>query len=138
MNLTKQTFGMRQFIFYSSFLIFFICNAGIFGQSEGKVGSTPLLTESEKIEYLIKSVEDLKGAKFYRNGTWYDSKAAADHLRMKLDKAGKRVKTAEDFIKYVGSCSSVSGKPYKIRFSDGTEVETRVYFTELLNKLDTN
>ena len=40
--------------------------------------------EKKKIEFLISSVENLKGAKFIRNGTEHDGKEAAEHLRMKL------------------------------------------------------
>src|SRR5262245_40990001 len=83
--------------------------------------------EAQKIQYLIHSIETLEGAHFIRNGTAYDAKAAADHLRLKLSKAGGRVKTAEDFIKYCASVSSVSGKPYQIRFADG-HAETSEHF----------
>ena len=37
------------------------------------------------------------------------------HLRLKLRAAGSRVSTAEDFIRYCATESSVSGKPYEIR-----------------------
>ena len=43
--------------------------------------------EKKKIEFLISSVENLKGAKFIRNGSEYDGKEAAKHLRMKLQNA---------------------------------------------------
>jgi hypothetical protein len=55
-------------------------------------------SESARIEHIISSVEKLSGAEFIRNGTEYDPKKAGEHLRMKLDKAGDRVKTAENFI----------------------------------------
>jgi hypothetical protein len=107
--------------------------------SQGQDGMTTIpagtLTEAGRIEYLIKSIESLNGAAFWRNGIWYDAKTAGSHLRMKLEKAGKRIGTAEDFIKYIGTGSSVSGKPYRIRFSDGSEIETSIFFTEKLNEL---
>jgi hypothetical protein len=84
--------------------------------------------EEAKIQYLISAIETLKGANFIRNGTMYDAGRAADHLRLKLKKAGDRVKTAEDFIRLCASKSSLSGEPYRIRFSDGTTVETEVFF----------
>lgn len=40
--------------------------------------------EEQRIEYLIRSVEQLSNAKFIRNGSSYDAQAAADHLRLKL------------------------------------------------------
>ncbi len=42
--------------------------------------------EKKKIEFLISSVENLKGAIFIRNGSEHDGKAAAEHLRLKLEK----------------------------------------------------
>ena len=88
--------------------------------------------EAAKIQHLIASVETLEGAKFIRNGREYDARSAANHLRLKLKNAGKHVKTAEDFIKYCGSKSSMSGEPYLIRFTDGTTVKTEVFFRKKL------
>jgi hypothetical protein len=94
------------------------------------------LTEKQKIEALIKSVEDLEDAKFYRNGALHDAKSAASHLRMKVDNAGGRVRTTLDFIEKIASKSSISGKNYKIIFADGSEVTTRAYFFQELKKLE--
>lgn len=95
----------------------------------------PVLTEAQKIEALIASVEHLRGAVFIRNGTEHDAAKAAGHLRRKLDYAGKRVKTAEQFIKYLATGSSMTGKPYRIRFADGQSVDSAVYFNEQLRRL---
>jgi hypothetical protein len=92
--------------------------------------------QDARIEHLISHVESLKGAVFIRNGTEYDTKAAGGHLRMKLDKAGDKVKTAEDFIDGLASKSSVSGKPYQIRKPDGTVVETKPYLYSKLKDYD--
>jgi hypothetical protein len=88
--------------------------------------------EGAKIQYLISSVEVLKGAKFIRNGKDYDAKRAGDHLRLKLKAAGDHIKTAEDFIRLCASRSSVSGEPYRIRFSDGVTIEAEVFFRNRL------
>src|SRR5947209_2194870 len=80
------------------------------------------MPEKEKIDLLIQSIESLRDAQLLRNGTAYDAKTAADHLRMKLGQAGDRIKTAQDFIRYIGSKSSVSGEPYKIRLADGSVI----------------
>lgn len=92
--------------------------------------------ESARIEHLISSVEKLSGSKFIRNGTEYDPKKAGSHLRMKLDKAGDKVKTAENFIDGIAAKSSTSGKPYQIRNSDGTLVTTSAYFYARLKEYD--
>ena len=80
--------------------------------------------EQQKIAYLIDSVATLKDATFIRNGTPYDAAHAADHMRLKLRFAGSRVKTAEDFITYCATGSSMSGIKYSIRFSDGRTVDS--------------
>ena len=88
--------------------------------------------EAAKIQHLIASVETLEGAQFLRNGSAYDAKAAADHLRLKLRTAGERVKTADDFIRLCGSQSSLSGEKYRIRLADGTIIEAEVFFRNRL------
>ena len=91
---------------------------------------TPL--ESRKIEYLIEAIGTLQNAQFIRNGTSYGAKAAADHLRLKLKNAGSRVATADDFIRFCASASSVSGTPYRIKFADGRVVTSEAYLRERL------
>lgn len=88
--------------------------------------------EEAQIRFLIAAVETLEGAQFIRNGRAHDARAAADHLRLKLANAGDRVKTAEDFIRLCASRSSISGKPYLIRFGDGTTVEAERFFRDRL------
>ena len=93
-------------------------------------------TEAEKIEALIRAVEDLKDAKFVRNGSEYDAKDAAAHLRRKWDAGKKQIKTARDFIRLAGTKSSTSGKPYRIRFRDGKEVESEKFLSGKLEELE--
>jgi len=90
--------------------------------------------EVKQIEYLIASVEKLDGASFVRNGTHYDGKQAGSHLRMKLKKAGNRVKNAEDFITLCASKSYLSGKPYLIVFADGKTVPAGEFFRKKLKE----
>lgn len=94
------------------------------------------ITEQQKIDMLIHNIEVMKDARFVRNGSDYDGPAAADHLRLKLRHAGDRIKTAQDFITYLASSSSFSGKPYLIRFNDGHEVESATYLRAMLAKME--
>ena len=96
----------------------------------------PPLSEQVKIQSLIASIEQLQGAVFIRNGSEYDAHKAADHLRLKLKYAGKRVQTADQFISNLATGSSMSGKPYKIRFSDGHTVDSAMYFREQLRRIE--
>jgi hypothetical protein len=50
--------------------------------------------------------------------------------------AGSRVKTAEDFIRYCGSESAVSGRPYEIRFPDGRVVRSADFLRQKLIDFD--
>jgi hypothetical protein len=93
-------------------------------------------SEAQKIEYLIRSVEQMSNAKFIRNGDAYDAKAAADHLRLKLRNAAGHCKTAEDFIRLCASKSSVSGKPYQIRFADGRVMTSEAFLRQKLKEFE--
>ena len=94
-------------------------------------------TEAAKqIELLLARIEILHNVVFIRNGKEYSANKAADHLRLKWKKAGRRVKTAEDFITLCGSRSSISGKPYKMRFADGRIENSAVILKELLNEIE--
>ncbi len=95
----------------------------------------PAMTEAQKIDALILHVEKLQDAVFIRNGTEHSCRDAADHMRTKRRNAGSRIKTASDFIELAASKSSVSGKPYLIRFSDGREVEAGTYLKGVLVQL---
>jgi hypothetical protein len=90
--------------------------------------------EQQRIDYLIDSLSNLKGAVFIRNGTEYDASKARGHLLQKLNYAGERVKTAEQFVQYCATESSMSHKPYQIRFADGHVVTTSEYFAEKLRE----
>jgi len=90
--------------------------------------------EKKKIEFLISSVENVKGVKFIRNGSEHDGKEAAMHLRMKLQTAGGYVQTVDDFIRLCASNSFITGKPYMIRYSDGKTIKSEEYFREKLKE----
>jgi len=93
-------------------------------------------SEKEKIEALIGIVHDLKDAKFIRNGSEYDGPAAADHMRTKWSAGSGSIKTAKDFIKLAATGSSVSGKPYLIRFKTGKEQSSADFLLAQLDRLE--
>jgi hypothetical protein len=94
------------------------------------------MTETQKIDALIHGVETLTGVQFIRNGSSYDGKAAAEHLRYKRDHAGSHCATANDFISNCASVSSMSGQPYQIRGADGKTVTSETYFRTELKRLE--
>jgi hypothetical protein len=86
-------------------LVFTLANAGT------------LLTEtaSAEINHLLDFVQS-SGCDFNRNGTWYDAGHARTHLQDKFAYAKSRsLATADQFIDKIGSRSSFSGKPYRVR-----------------------
>ena len=84
----------------------------------------PTPAATQEIEHLISHLKN-SGCEFQRNGSWYDSAKAADHLRGKYDYLLKKgwVLTSEDFIAPAASESSMSHKPYQVRCA-GKEAET--------------
>ena len=93
--------------------------------------------EKQKIEMLIKQVGDLKNAKFVRNGSTYEPATAVTFLRGKWNANKNEVKSARDFIDKVASMSGTSGKPYLIRFMDGSEIHSREFLLTALKKIET-
>lgn len=94
------------------------------------------LSETAKIQALISTVEKSNGLVFIRNGSVHQPAQAASHLRLKWKNAGKRVRTAEDFIRYCATGSSMSGKPYQIRFADGRVENSADYFHAQLRRIE--
>jgi hypothetical protein len=83
------------------------------------------LSPQTEILYLLGFVEQ-SGCQLYRNGTWYDSKKAQEHLRNKYNylAARNKISSAEDFIEKVASVSTLSGQPYMVRCADGIVAKT--------------
>ena len=101
---------------------------------------TPLfgreVKEQRRIDFLLHMVGSLDHSKFIRNGSEYDARAAEAHLRQKLDYGGERLKTAEQFIEYCATRSSLSGKAYQIRLADGNTVEAGPFLRGKLAEFD--
>ena len=93
------------------------------------------LSEAEKIDALIRSVENEKGSVFIRNDEEHTPKAAADHLRSKRRYAGRKITTARQFIDKLATGSSQTGKAYRIRLADGKEMTSAEFLNGKLAKL---
>ncbi len=91
-------------------------------------------TEEQKINHLIIYIGGLD-AVFIRNNTEHSAKEAMEHLKRKRQRAGKRVKTVDDFITLLASRSSISGNPYIIRFKNGKEFRCEMVLRLELKKL---
>ena len=98
---------------------------------------TKTLNEKQKIEWLIACIAKQEGS-FIRNGSEYTPSQAAEHLRMKWQKGGDKIKTAQDFIKHLASTSSVSGKPYQIQLKNGQRVNVGALLNAELKRISAN
>lgn len=107
---------------------------GITPALSGQSASPP--SEREKIEAIIQYVGAMNDTKFVRNGSAYDAKTAATFLRRKWGANDAEVKTARDFIDKVASVSGTSGKPYMMRFKDGSEVKSRDFLMAVLDTIE--
>jgi len=93
--------------------------------------------EKEKIEGLLKSLENLKEATFIRNDRPYTPREAAAMMRNKWELQEDEIKTAAEFILKVMSVStSGARKPYLIRFKDGKEIKCADYLKAELKRLE--
>jgi hypothetical protein len=52
--------------------------------------------------------------RFVRNGDEYDAPAARAHIERKYDYAKREIQTAEQFIEYTATKSSITGAPYRV------------------------
>lgn len=94
------------------------------------------LTEAEKVERLLAFIRGLEGATFIRNGSEHTCKEAADHLQAKWEKHQSKIRTAEEFVLGLASASGMTGEAYKIRYADGTTVETKEVLLNELKRLE--
>lgn len=119
-----------------TFLPVFRGNAALFsGPICIKKQETKKLTEAQKIENLIAFIAKQEGT-FIRNGSEYTPAQAAEHLRMKWRKAGSAIKTADDFIEKLASSSSMSGKPYQIKFKNGQLLNVGILLKAELKRMN--
>jgi hypothetical protein len=76
--------------------------------------STGAIADTQKeIEHLLKFVANTS-CKYERNGTLHAGTKAKNHIQKKYNYFLDKVNTAEDFIKYSATKSTMSGKIYKI------------------------
>ena len=87
-------------------------------------------TEME-IKHLIEYIDNSK-CTFIRNGKEYNTKEALVHIQNKYEYTKRWIKSAEDFIKYAATKSSMSGQPYTVR-CDGREILCAEWLSEELN-----
>ena len=86
-----------------------------------------------EIQSLLAAVAS-SGCEFERNGEFYPSDQAADHLALKYRRGTRYVSTAEDFIDRLASKSSWSGSPYYV-ICDGAKTTSGDWLHQQLKAL---
>ena len=105
--------------------------AAAFALSQAAGASTDGAARDE-IDHLLNFVAS-SSCTFIRNGTEYPSDKARDHLASKYQFAGSRITTAEEFIRYLATESSMSGEAYHVRCGK-TEALSGVWLTTELTR----
>ncbi|BBU95056.1 DUF5329 family protein [Providencia hangzhouensis] len=109
------------------FLSVFVTTQALALSPEEKVRTESLLAELGKQQNLT----------FTRNGTEHSAADAESHLRLKLRKTEKRLKTTEQFIDNVASKSSITGEEYQVKDAQGNVIPANKYLHGLLkDKVD--
>ena len=102
----------------------------------GTALAAPPPHELSRIDRLIRFVESQKDLKFIRNGSEYSCAEAAKFLRGKMDAMGSDVLTAREFVERIASRSSMSGKPYQVKFADGRLMPTAQFLGDELRRIE--
>jgi hypothetical protein len=87
-------------------------------------GGLPPAAEQE-IRHLMSYLQ-ASGCRFNRNGNWYSSKEAVEHLNKKSEYLIRKglLSSAEDFIVKAAHESSMSGKPYQVQCGGSAPTES--------------
>jgi hypothetical protein len=125
-NNMKISKSLLQLSLSLAILFFFIAKLGMAQNERG----------AEEIDQLITFIK-ISNCTFNRNGRWYDAEEAADHLKQKYRYAEKKglIKTAEDFIRFIATKSSISGKPYLVQCAGENSQESAEWLTTELRQL---
>ncbi|HET7135629.1 MAG TPA: DUF5329 domain-containing protein [Casimicrobiaceae bacterium] len=85
---------------------------------------------NDEIDHLLQYVA-ASHCTFVRNGSEYPAEKARDHLVDKYRFAGSRIATAEQFIEYLATKSSLSGEPYHVHCGKQAELSAAWLGAEL-------
>jgi hypothetical protein len=96
---------------------------------------TPLGSQADtelEIKHLFEYIQN-SNCTFVRNGKEYNNRETLAHIQKKYVYAKRRITSAEDFIKYTVTKSSLSGQPYKV-VCDGRKILSAEWFMAELNR----
>jgi hypothetical protein len=92
----------------------------------GAAGPIAAQVPDPAVSGLLRAVAT-SGCQMERNGELHDAEAAAEHLRMKLERSGRPSMNADQFIDRVASGSTVTGRPYRVLCPGRPPVDSRAW-----------
>ncbi len=99
------------------------------------VGAMPVGADTatyQEIEHLLGFIGQSE-CSFVRNGKTYSASQARQHITKKYTYLKKRVQSAEQFIAYAASKSSITGERYSV-ICDGEALSSRAWLEAELQK----
>ncbi len=87
-------------------------------------------TQSEII-HLLAFLENSE-CQFERNGTMHTGKDTVNHVKKKYNYSKSKIDSAEKFIEYSATKSTLSGKYYMVMCKDNPKVETQDWLLQEL------
>jgi hypothetical protein len=89
-----------------------------------------------EIDRLLEHIQT-SPCRFNRNGDWYETAAAAEHIDRKYRYLLRRdrINSAEEFIEQAATASSISGKNYLVQCRTGEVQTTADWLTSVLAEL---
>lgn len=84
-----------------------------------------------EIKYLLNYIA-ASDCRFERNGEFYGSVTAAEHIREKYHYIEDRVSSAEQFIKHAATRSSITGEKYLVYCRSGNPVPSALWLKQEL------
>jgi hypothetical protein len=90
------------------------CVAALAFATTHAIAASPGTAAKDEIDHLLHYIA-ASSCTFVRNGAEYPADKASEHLASKYRFVGTRISTAEEFIKYLATGSSMSGEPYHVK-----------------------
>jgi hypothetical protein len=115
---------VNEFLMKRLWVLFFILSPGLL-----MANVTPAV--KLEIDHLLNFIRD-SSCIIDRNGTKHAAVDAISHIEKKYAYFKDRVKTAEDFIEFSATKSTLSGKYYLVRCGDGEQIRTRQWLIQEL------
>lgn len=94
--------------------------------------ANPGPAQQAEIDHLLAFVGTSQ-CTFIRNGTDYPATEAREHLTSKFNYAKGKIATAEEFIRYLATESSMSGEPYRVK-CDGKVIPAGAWLADELRR----